>query len=394
MRMPVKLPYLLLMVMMAFIPVWCQNTPAGTLLRDRIVEKASVSQSATLLGGYPYTLSIHPKYPIEYHAVTYTTTDIEGKPTIASGMVIIPVGADRLPVISYQHGTVVKGNEAPSSPQNTEMELMGLIYTSTGYLVVVADYLGLGVNPGLHPYLHAATEASACRDMLRASQMLCHQLHLTWGPQLFLAGYSQGGHATMALHRLLQEDLTHEFTVTASAPQSGPYDLSNTEFQFALKRNENRALSVSAAYTLYAYNRIYQIYPTIGIIFTPRYAELVPHLFNNRHNYYDIYRRMPESPRNLLNAPFRSALLADPLHPMRLALHQNDVYDWRPTAPVRLYFIPNDTIVSAANAHVAYTRMHELGADVQLVNLGRAHTHTSAFIPAQVATWRWFGTLR
>lgn len=394
MHLPKRLQLLMLLTMLTSIVARSQGTPPGTLLQDKIVNRETVQQVGALLGGFPSTLSIVPKYAIDFHAITYTTTDLSGQPVIASGMVVIPDGATSLPVVSYQHGTVLEKNNAPSNPRNNEIELVGAFYASTGYLLVSADYLGLGASPGRHPYLHAATEASACRDMLRASRELCKRLHLTWGPKLFLTGYSQGGHATMALHRALQNDPTKEFIVTASAPQSGPYDLSDIEFRFALAQRNSRALSVAAAYILYTYNWVYNIYPTVGRIFTPRYAELVPQLFDNRHDYDDVYLRMPASPRDLLNAPYASAIIADPLHPMRQALHANDVYDWRPTCPVRLYFIPNDAIVSPDNARVAYNRMISLGVDVKLVDLHRGHTHTTAFIVAQVATKAWFDTLR
>ena len=41
--------------------------------------------------------------------------------------------------------------------------------------------------------------------------------------QLFLMGYSHGGHVTMALHRELEQYHANEITITASAPMAGAY---------------------------------------------------------------------------------------------------------------------------------------------------------------------------
>ena len=46
---------------------------------------------------------------------------------------------------------------------------------------------------------------------------------MTTTDELFLLGYSEGGYATMALHRELQQFHSDEFTVTASAPMAGPW---------------------------------------------------------------------------------------------------------------------------------------------------------------------------
>ena len=65
--------------------------------------------------------------------------------------------------------------------------------------------------------------------MLRAVKEFCDNRGIIYNNQLFLSGYSQGGHATMALHKALQEHHSSEFQVTASAPGAGPYDISGEQ---------------------------------------------------------------------------------------------------------------------------------------------------------------------
>ena len=91
--------------------------------------------------------------------------------------------------------------------------------------------------------------------------------------QLFLAGYSQGGHATMALHRLIEGQHSDEFTVTASAPAAGPYDLSGTTLDAALatpSANTPRYLF----YLLVSYETVYDLFSSFSQVFQPPYDTL------------------------------------------------------------------------------------------------------------------------
>ncbi len=74
----------------------------------------------------------------------------------------------------------------------------------------------------------AAAKGTAVRDLLWAAEHFALAEGAKLTGQLFLAGYSQGGHATLAAAELLQNRHGHEFTVTAIAPMAGPYDLSDT----------------------------------------------------------------------------------------------------------------------------------------------------------------------
>ena len=74
--------------------------------------------------------------------------------------------------------------------------------------------------------MHAATEAQAGLDMLLASRSFASDMGIDIGDHIFVAGYSQGGHGAMALHKAIQDRPTDDLWVTASAPMSGPYSIS------------------------------------------------------------------------------------------------------------------------------------------------------------------------
>ena len=168
---------------------------------------------------------VNAAHDVDLYKVTYNTPDINGQTSIASGLLCIPTDETMIfPLTCYQHGTVAGREDVPSN-------LMGgftlpLILAGSGYVVVAPDFLGLGDSPGIHPYVHAETEASVGVDMMRAVRELDADEDFglfELSDQVFVAGYSQGGHAAMALHRVLETELSNEFEVSGSAPMSGPY---------------------------------------------------------------------------------------------------------------------------------------------------------------------------
>ena len=126
------------------------------------------------------------------YSITYNTTDVFGNPTIASGALYVPQLCDLLPLVSWQHGTQFNKMNVPSNEYYYETR--GLLYSGNGYITTLPDYLGMGVNPGIHPYVHWESEATASIDLIRAArEFLLDTLQILDNNQLFLAGYSQGG---------------------------------------------------------------------------------------------------------------------------------------------------------------------------------------------------------
>jgi len=168
------------------------------------------------------------QFGARYYRVTYTTLNLEGVTDTVSGLIIVPDNASKVyPRLLYQHGTSGNKQDVPSVNvlQGGEGHI-GWLFAGLGYVSLMPDYLGLGVSDDVfHPYVHAASEASVAIDMLRALPAFEAQYQIHTNEQLFLTGYSQGGHAAMALHREIETNLPGEFTVTAAAPMSGPYSI-------------------------------------------------------------------------------------------------------------------------------------------------------------------------
>jgi cephalosporin-C deacetylase-like acetyl esterase len=145
------------------------------------------------------------EYGVHAYRVTYGTVDVYGKVTTASGLVALPdCGRTELRAVSYQHGTRAARREVASVEEGTSDRAAVLLIASAGYAAVGPDYLGLGLGPGNHPYMDAASETTASIDLLRAARTVASQQHRRLDPRILVTGFSQGGQAAMALGRALQ----------------------------------------------------------------------------------------------------------------------------------------------------------------------------------------------
>ena len=165
-------------------------------------------------------------YDVEIYKVTYSTVYKESQIT-ASGLIAIPKTTDQVGMLSYHHGTITNRDDAPSNFSSSDFNTVSYAaMASVGLIGVIPDYLGFGSSSSiLHPYYVEEATASSILDMLKAATELAEQKGLPFNGKLFLAGYSEGGYATMAAHKAIEENGLDGFTLIASFPGAGAYDL-------------------------------------------------------------------------------------------------------------------------------------------------------------------------
>ncbi len=346
---------------------------------------------------------------VEIYKVTYTTRDVMGNENIASGQLVLPKFRDKtMPIVVYQHGTVGSREEVPSrfsiAAQNEAQ--ISLIYGSFGYATLAPDYIGLGDSPGFHPYVHAESEAWAAIDMITAFKKYAEQESIPLNDQLFICGYSQGGHAAMAAHKVLQRDFSDVLPVTASAPMSGPYNMYGSMVDFVLSDDEYELLAY-VAWVALSYQTIYPGLPSLDNLdqfFKPQYIEDILAFRNEEITLWDLNGKLQSLLFDDVGASIAKFMLQDsiveiiatqPDHPISLALQDNNLYDWIPAAPVRMYYCKADEQVSYKNATFTDSLMNENGAtDVQSINLGDDRNHGGCVIPAISTALDFFNGLK
>lgn len=349
---------------------------------------------ASLMSGF----SSRAKYNVDAYKIRYYTTDIDGTQTIASGALLIPLtnACDSFPLAVYDHGTVLEKENVPSR-DNFEA-LVAKVLASTGAVAVAPDYLGLGDNPGLHPYVHANSEATATIDLIRAArEFIRDSLSLSLNSEVYLTGYSQGGHAAMATGQYIEENaLFNEFNVIGAGPASGPYNLSSTMLPLILS-NAPYSNPGYITYLLFGMQRVYgNLYQSYSDILDSPYDTLIPPLFDGTVDMNVVNAALPAIVRDFIQDSVLDNIIADSIsqnHPITRALLDNDNYDWNPSFDMELYYCTLDEQVDYQNSLDAEAAMMALGANVTAVNRGSLN-HGGCFIPALQGALAHFESLK
>lgn len=329
-------------------------------------------------------------YRVDAYKIIYNTVDVNNVSIKASGLLAVPQknSAEKSPLLSYQHGTIFLNSQAPSISASSINGIMTL--SGTGYIVSAADYIGYGESSTkMHPYIHADSLASASIDMLRASKIFLDQKSIKFNSQLFLSGYSEGGYATLALQKKIQEDHSNEFAVTASAAGAGPFDLTETSKILANQVTNDDPSYMS--FLLKAYDDIYQL-NKISEIYQAKFVGIINSHFDGQHSGSDIDSKLSHTTSELFNAPFLAKLQGTDQHIIKDKLALNNIYDWKPSAPTRFYHSPNDEIVPYSNSQKALSAMNaKNAANVNLVDCPFS-THVNCAFPYVLDTLNFFST--
>jgi pimeloyl-ACP methyl ester carboxylesterase len=345
------------------------------------------------------------EYGFDSYKVTYCTDDavlpgqLFARTTAVTGLVAVPRKPGPLPTVAYVHGTSVSFYDAPSNPnivgplssrgESFEGPPSSAVFAGSGFLYIAPDDLGLGDSTvPRHRYFHAQTEASAAIDLLAAAQPVLAALRVRQDGTLFVFGWSQGGHAALALQRELER---LRVKVTGTAVVGGVFDVERWFFTSLTSETLTRPLY--ATYLLLAYDDIYDVYPSLADVFRPPYASIVDDLFDMRHFFDDIVAQLPPPARAILTDSFLARLATNRNEPMRVRLRENAVdRGWNPRAPLRVYQSDADEEVPFDDALVSVDRLHRAGATIT-VRTFSGLDHVNSWIQTMPRAIQWFRTI-
>lgn len=331
------------------------------------------------------------RFGVRHYKITYTTFDLEGRVDTASGLISYPnlPGNAVLPMLAYLRGTIGSRDAVPSNLDGGYE--IAEAFAGMGYYAVSPDLLGSGDSRGFHPYVHADSEAWASLDMLEAAHTFAADREVLLNTQLFITGYSQGGHAAAALHREIEARHADRWTVTASAPMSGPYSISGVMRELMLGDTEYfyPAFLIN---TILSYNLVYGLYDSPAAVLQPFYADLAERFLAEELTLGEVNQACIDQLTADHGASLSRFMLQDsvlenftnnPDHPISAALRDNDLYDWAPQAPTRLFYCRADDQVPFRNSIVADSVMTLNGApNVAAVEVSDTADHVECAFPA------------
>jgi len=202
-------------------------------------------------------IALPVKNEVDVYEIIYKVKWIDGTWRNASGIYYVPKVQKEVPYFMFGHGTQIQKERNISDGDS--QQFICLAHATDGYAAMYPDYYGIGKGEGKHLYQHAWSEAHAFIYMLMAVDELNKQLNLKSNGQLFLTGYSQGGHASFAAHKYLEELNDPRFQVTASSPMSGAYDMTGVQSDYMFQEYPR---PFYLPYLLLSYQEAYKVLDT------------------------------------------------------------------------------------------------------------------------------------
>lgn len=325
-------------------------------------------------------------------------TIVNGNEIEASGLVCTPAIPGDYPVICFQNGTNTVDDYAPSRfPANTSYQMVEMV-ASMGFVVVLPDYPGFGASAQIpHPYLIKEPTVTSIVDMLYAVRELegSELPGYTIKNEFYLIGYSQGGWATLALHKAMELDFSTDFNLKGSVCGAGPYDLS-----FLLQSiigDANYPMPVYIAYIVNSYSDYNEFTnPVIDILNEP-YASRLSSLFTGTLDLSEINSQLTTTISDLINSDFRSGFTtASKYSSVRAAIIKNSITSWQTHKP--LYFLHGgiDSQVDPVLTDNIYNGMISAGSSQTICKMEiiPGADHANALIPCMIKGFLFIMELR
>lgn len=314
------------------------------------------------------TLKQYVKSDVKVFKIVYKTS-LGGREINASGLICVPVDKGEYPVLSFQNGTNTLNSMAPSEfPLNNAYVLVEIL-ASMGFVVIIPDYPGFGESVNIpHPYLVSEPTVTTIVDMFYAAEEFDQTdlPDITITSNYYLLGYSQGGWATLALHKALEQDFSTDFNLVGSACGAGPYDISLL-FD-AMVNVTTYPMPVYIGYIFNAYSSYGQISNPVSDIFNQPYASRISTLYTGNLSFEQINAQLSTSISELLNPSFISGFTSsDKYASVRKALKDNSIEPWHTYKQLLLVHGGSDTQVNPISTETMYNEMLQAGTSADKI---------------------------
>lgn len=312
---------------------------------------------------------------VDMYAITYKGEWLDSSYIVAKGVLYVPKTEEAKSEVAYCHGTRI--SVAQKYGINDLEQLVAIMHAADGYISYFPFYYGLGGGEKEHIYHHSETEALSVIYMIKACrEELFEKIGAKTNGQLFLTGYSQGGHASMATHKMLESGRFPEIEVTASSPMSGAYDMTGTQSKSMFKKYDRpHYLPYLLISYSYAYSKLWD--GDIYTVFKPPFDSQIKKYFKQprKIDYGKIDSILPNYPSEMLLDSLVKVFETDPDFLFTKKLEENNLHDWKPKAPVQLCACYGDNEVMYQNTEVAYENMKAKGANVYKKMFGKHLAH-------------------
>jgi pimeloyl-ACP methyl ester carboxylesterase len=295
---------------------------------------------------------------VNVYRIVYTTT-VAGEKIKASGLLCVPEGKGEYPVLCFQNGTNTVKSNAPSENAGNPLFQMIEAVAGMGYVVVIPDYPGFGESSEIvHPYLITVPTVQSITDMLYAAREAVNNEFsgIQVKNEYYLIGYSQGGWATLNLHKSIELDYADDFILGGSVCGAGPYDL---KMLFSdMIGSPIYKMPVYLGYIAYAYRTYDQFSNSIEEIFNDPYSSKIDDLYDGTHTSAQINEQLTISIPELIKEDLITGFATSPDYlSIRQALEANSVGAWETRIPLLLIHGGDDINVNPLVTEMMYDKL-------------------------------------
>ena len=340
-----------------------KNTPSSYLVSSTLVKSHTTTTLSALWKKHKIPkLALPVHYDVDIYEVVYKAPWIDSSTWInCSGIVYMPkTKGKKVPTFMFGHGTQISKARDITDDDSQQGICLGM--ATDGYVALYPDYYGMGKGDGQHLYQHAWTEGMAFVYILYAVEELKKNLKIETNGQLFLTGYSQGGHASFAAQKYIEMLHDPRFKVTATSPMSGAYDMTGEQAKYMFQVYPK---PFYLPYLIVSYQTAYNIFPTKDIytVFRAPFDTMLQGFFGEVRNktYDDLDKIMPKIPSDVVRPELVEQFKRDPDFLFVKRLKENNLTDWKPEAPVQLCYCKGDREVNYRNSEVTYETMTKNG---------------------------------
>ncbi len=328
-------------------------------------------------------------YRVEYKSVV---PEQNNRPTVASGLIAIPAtGAKSMPLVSYQHGTIYGDMGVPSTPDNSwETQLMIAQFGGQGYVVIGADYFGLGSSKEKDSYIVLNSQVQASYDMYEAAKIILakEEISIT---NFFISGWSQGGVITMAFLEKLEDIGVKVKAAGTAAAQCDGFVMTDGFLSHPRKIDANWVTTMFIL-TAFSFEEYYQMPGLAKGVFTDEQYEVAKRVYMKDTTL--PYKDFPLDLHKLIRPEY-----FDPAYYKQSAygklMLQMHPYRWDIKTPVHMYYGDIDQCLTIDLARLPYNWQKAIGNDkVEVFSAGADATHRITYGRA-VPEWKsWFDALQ
>jgi hypothetical protein len=309
------------------------------------------------------------------YRIMYLSESVPGDPIVVTGTAVVPdadAPAQGRDILTLAHGTTGIADEcAPSKNPAGGEGALASASVDAGYLIASTDYEGLG-TPGRHPYLVGESEGRSVLDAARAATQLPGA---DAGDRMAIAGYSQGGHGALFAGELAA-DWTPELELVgtfAGAPA--------TELPVIIGAGRSLPIPGFLYMIVAGFNAAYPDQADPALLLTDAGVESLDNVDAGCTG---------EIMASVAGVPSSDLVKPDPgsVEPWATLAAENNPGRVKTDSPILIVHSSGDDVVPAALSEAAFTRMCEVGQQVErrVIDAGG---HGEAAPPAFIQGMDW-----